>query len=108
MPLPIHWTDPALDDLESIFQFIAHDAPAYAHQFVLAIMHAIDRLEDFPLSGRKVPEANNDNVREVIFQGYRILYWIINNLRIDVIAVMHGSRDLGNRDNQPWADDATE
>ena len=102
MTLPIHWTDPALDDLDSIFQFIAHDAPAYAHQFVQAIMKAADRLEQFPLSGRKVPEANDETVREVIFQGYRILYWIINNQRIDIIAVMHGSRNLAAQEIKPW------
>jgi len=32
----------------------------------------------------------------------RILYWIIDEQRLDIIAVVHGSRDLGNPINQPW------
>jgi len=100
--MQVNWTAPALDDLDGIFEFIARDAPSYAQSFVQKIMESTERLEDFPLSGRPAPEAKNDEIREVIFQGYRILYWIVNNDRIDIIAVVHGSRDLSNPANQPW------
>jgi hypothetical protein len=30
------------------------------------------------------------------------MYCIINEQRIDVIAVMHGSRDLSQPEQQPW------
>ena len=40
-------------------------------------------------------------------QGYRVIYTIESD-HVLVLAVMHGSRDLGNRNNQPWADNATE
>jgi len=95
----INWTDPALD---GIFDFISRDAPAYAQIFVQQIMDAADRLEVFPRSGRAVPEARDENVREVIFQSYRVVYWIIDETRLDITAVMHGSRDLNNPVNQPW------
>jgi len=35
---------------------------------------SVDRLKRFPKSGRKIPEAEEDDLREVIFQGYRIMY----------------------------------
>lgn len=98
----VNWTAPALDDLDGIFEFIARDAPAYAQVFVQQIMDAADRLEVFPHSGRAVPEAGDENVREVIFQGYRIVYWIVEEQRLDITAVIHGSRDLGNPSIQPW------
>ncbi len=98
----VNWTDPALDDLNGIFDFISRDAPVYAQIFVEQILDAVDRLEVFPRSGRMVPEAKNDEVREVIFQNYRIVYWIFEAERLDIIAVMHGSRDMSSPVNQPW------
>lgn len=98
----INWTDPAVDDLDRLYEFIARDAPAYASSFVEQIINVVTRLEDFPYSGRRVPEADRDDVREVIYQGYRILYWLVDEQRLDIIAVVHGSRDLGNPLNQSW------
>lgn len=100
--LTINWTDAALDDLDAIFNLIAKDAPAFAQSFVQAIMQSVDRLKPYPKSGRKIPEADSDSLREVIFQGYRIMYWIINEKRIDIIGVIHGSRDLSQPELQPW------
>jgi plasmid stabilization system protein ParE len=100
----IYWTDAALDDLDGIFDLIAKDAPAFAQSFVQAIMQSVGHLQRFPQSGRTIPEAEGEDeeLREVIFQGYRIMYCIINEQRIDVIAVMHGSRDLSQPEQQPW------
>jgi len=69
---------------------------------VQQIMHAVDRLEVYPKSGRKIPEASGEELREIIFQGYRIMYWIVDAERIDIIAVVHGSRDMSNPRNRPW------
>lgn len=98
----IYWTEPALDDLDGIFDFIAKDAPPYAMSFIQALMESVEQLKDFPHSGRTIPEADDDALREIIFQGYRIMYWIIDEKRIDIIATIHGSRDLNNPNNQPW------
>lgn len=100
--LEIYWTEPALDDMDAIFEFIAKDAPPYAVNFIQALMERTEQLEHFPLSGRAIPEAGDDNLRELIFQGYRIMYWIINEKRIDIIAILHGSRELENPEQQPW------
>jgi toxin ParE1/3/4 len=98
----VNWTDPALEDLDGVHEFIARDSQFYANSFVQQIIDSVTRLEQFPLSGRVVPEAKQDHLREVIFQGYRTIYWIVDEQRIDVLAVVHGSRDLTNPINQPW------
>lgn len=100
--MQINWADPALDDLDALFAYIAKDAPGYAQSFMAQVMAAVDRLDTFPHSGRRVPEADRDDIREVIFQAYRIIYWIIDAQRIDVLAVVHGSRDLANVEPPPW------
>lgn len=100
--MQINWTRPSLDDLDGIFEFIARDSQFYAKNLVQQIMHAVDRLETHPKSGRKIPEASGEELREIIFQGYRIMYWIIDAERIDIIAALHGSRDMSAARNQPW------
>jgi toxin ParE1/3/4 len=47
----------------------------------------------FPLSGRVVPEYGSESVREIIEPPYRIIYRILPD-RVDVVAVVHGARDL--------------
>ena len=98
----VNWTNRALNALDDIYDYIGRDAPLYAEHFVQQLIGAVDRLETFPLSGRLVPEAERNDIREVIFQHYRILYWIVSEERIDIISVMHGSRDLNRPDNRPW------
>ncbi len=71
--MPVEWSEPALNDLESIRDFIARDSPFYAQRFVDRILAAIDKLEPFPLIGRRVREAQRDDIRELILQGYRII-----------------------------------
>lgn len=51
--MEINWTDPALDDLDAIFEYVGRNAPAYANHFIQQIMLAADRLEQFPHSGPK-------------------------------------------------------
>lgn len=48
-----------------------------------------------------VPEAGRENVRELIFQGYRIIYRPLVD-RIQILTVIHGSRDLTRMDVKPW------
>lgn len=91
----VNWTAPALDALDGIYEYIGQDAPLYAQHFVQQLMAAVDRLDDQPLSGRVVPEAECEDIREVICQGYRILYWVVSQTQIDIIAVVNGRQDLG-------------
>lgn len=97
----VDWSDLALDDLDDIVRYIAKDSPHYAREFAERIFATSDRLNDFPYSGRYVPEAENETIREVIVQNYRVIYRAETD-RILVLAVIHGSRDLGNAKNAPW------
>jgi len=100
--MKIAWTEPALMDLERLGDYIALDQPVYARDFIERLMSSVEPLIEFPLMGRVVPEARRKNVREVIFQGYRILYRAIDDRKIiEIITVIHGARDLGNTENQP-------
>lgn len=48
-----------------------------------------------------IPEADDKTLREIIVRGYRVMYRLEDE-RVLILAVMHGSRDLSRPDNQPW------
>lgn len=98
----VNWTLKAQAALDAVYEYIYNEAPFYAESFVQQIIDSVDRLEAFPLSGRVVPETEREDIREVIFQNYRIIYWLVNETQIDIITVIHGSRDLTNPENQFW------
>lgn len=95
------WSEGALLDLEHIRDYIAQDNPAYANVFVERLLKTTRHLPQFPQSGRLMPEAKTPNIREVLYQGYRIVYRLSPQL-IEVVMAVHGSRDLGGQENNPW------
>lgn len=100
--MKIHWSEISGADLDDIYDYIARDVPYYAELFVDRLIEATDKLEDFPRMGRKVPEADNrDDVRELIVQGYRIIY-LLQTEQLLILTVIHGSRDLAGQENKPW------
>jgi toxin ParE1/3/4 len=89
----VDWSQRALQDLESIGEYIAADSPTYAGIVVKKILHQTKALAAFPRSGRKVPEFDDDNIRELIVYSYRIIYRLQPDLVL-IAAVIHGTRAL--------------
>ncbi len=89
----VGWSPRALQDLEDIANYIATDSPAYAGNVVRRIMSQIRMLRNFPRAGRKVPEFDDENIRELIAYSYRIIYRVDEG-EIVIAAVIHGKRDL--------------
>ena len=56
-------------------------------------MQAIERLGEFPESGRVVPEVSDETLREVITGSYRIVYRVLDE-EVVIVAVHHGARLL--------------
>lgn len=91
----IIWTEPALNDLQEIIDYIAKDSFVYAERLGFKIVQAPKRLKEFPYSGRVVPEFYDDTIRELIYGSYRIMYKISVDEKICyIVAVIHGSRDI--------------
>lgn len=99
--MKIEWAEPAELDLGDIYAYIARDVPVYAEQFIDRIIETTFLLHEQPLLGREVPEAERDDVRELIFQNYRIIYLAKTN-HLYIVAVVHGSRDVTKLENKPW------
>lgn len=90
----VKFTDYALKDLERLKDFIAKDSQYYADSFVENVFEAVESLSLFPKMGRKVPEINEENTREIIYKSYRIIYKIDKNDTIWIVTIVHGSREL--------------
>lgn len=91
--MKVHWTDTAEGHLDALYAYIAQDSPEYARRMVDRLTRRTQQIAGFPLSGRRVPEYDIDQIREVIEGPYRIIYYIKTN-QIDVLAIIHGAMDV--------------
>jgi plasmid stabilization system protein ParE len=99
----VHWTEPALDDLRDISDFVARDSPAYAARLSTKLVEATRRLAQFPRIGSVVPELQQDEIRELWVRPYRIIY-VLRAEHCYIAAIVHGNRDLSgllHRDDLP-------
>lgn len=76
----------------------------YAIRFIKSLVKATTKLEVFPMAGRSVPEFEGTSVdlREVIYQGYRIIYRLTPDQNVEIVTVAHGLEDLFNNLNRDW------
>ncbi len=61
----VKWTDHALAQLRHIHDYIAHDSPFYAKRVSEAMVRKTVGLDELPYQGRKVPELNEEYIREL-------------------------------------------
>ena len=90
---PVTWAPQAIEDIEAIRTYVARDSAHYADLLVERIVAAVGRLENFPRSGRVVPEVGDESLREVVYENYRIVYRVKPSV-VEIITVFHGARLL--------------
>ena len=91
----IVWTEFALEDLESIHDYISRDSKIYASRQVERIINRVDQLIKFPKAGRVVPEFNSELLLELIEGNYRIIYHIsTDSLTVGIVRIHHAARQL--------------
>lgn len=88
----IVWSPLALERVEDIAQYIAEDKPDAAIEWVDGLFSTVERLADFPESGRMVPEVGLRRIRELIFGTYRVIYGVKD--QIDILTVRRSSQLL--------------
>ncbi len=72
--MKLEWSPLALDRVSEIARYIAKDNPAAAERWVNELFDSVERLADFPESGRVVPEVLGvHRIRELIFGAYRVI-----------------------------------
>ena len=89
------WADPALEDVDEIAEYIALDDEQAARNLVKRIFASIERLRDFPESGRTPPELGRSRYRELVVGPCRIFYRVDGD-KVLVLHVMRSERMLRN------------
>lgn len=84
----------ALNDLQDIrTYYLEQGVPNIGQQFVSTILEKVQILVDHPDSGRKVPEFNQEQIRELIYPPFRIVY-LQHTSTISLIRVWRSERLL--------------
>ena len=89
----VRWTQTALGGLESIHAFIARESPGLARQVIERLVKAVEILEEFPESGRVVPERGDPAFRELVRAPYRVIYEHVDGIA-NILTVFHSARRL--------------
>ncbi len=84
----------AFNDLERIKKYYTEEAiPHIGERFVTSIVEHFQTLSDNPDIGRKIPEFNEDKIRELIRPPFRLVYLREKN-SIHIIRVWRSERLL--------------
>jgi plasmid stabilization system protein ParE len=62
----IQWTENTIRHLVNIYEYIGLNSPRYAKRVVDKITRRSEQIATHPLSGRKVPEYDAEDIRELI------------------------------------------
>lgn len=81
--------------------YLSPHSPAAGRRFVEECFKSAETLALFPRRGRTVPEAQREDVRELIVEGHRLIYWT-DGEHVTVLAVVHEKRDFQRLSPKPW------
>lgn len=91
--MKILWTKESLIRLQEIEEYISRDNPVTVIKFINKLIEIAESLVDNPKLGRVVPELSLENIRELLYKNYRIVYLVKKNT-IDILTVFEGHRLL--------------
>jgi toxin ParE1/3/4 len=89
------WSPRSLQDLDNACEYIARESPRYAYLFAERIVRFIETISNQPLLGAVVPEYNLQDLRERLFQNYRIVYRVSED-QVELVTIIHAARLLPN------------
>jgi plasmid stabilization system protein ParE len=89
----VRWSVDALRDLNAAGEYTQRWSADLARRLARRITESIEALAEFPQLGRVVPEFGQPDLRELIFQNYRIVYRLVES-DVTVLAVLHSSMDI--------------
>lgn len=91
----IKYTQPALFDLKAIYDYISLDSKLRARHFIFELKESIKTLKNYPDYGRIVYPSKFNNIRQLLYKSYRIIYQF-NEPVIYILTIHHQSRLIEN------------
>ncbi len=87
------WAPLAVERLEEEVRFIAQDKPEAARRWAEQLLEHLDRVAEFPRSGRMVPELGREDIREIVHGSHRIIFRIVDD-EVRILTIRHVARLL--------------
>jgi len=82
----------AVEDLEAIRAWYAEQQiPEVGERLLREVIAQVERLADFPESGRLAPELEGRGVRDLVHSAYRVFYRA-DEATVLILTVRHGSQ----------------
>ena len=91
--MKVEWSPRAMQRAREIADFIAVDNVEASRMWLFEVISKTDQLENFPRSGRIVPEYNRSDLRELFHGKYRIVYRVTEK-QVSILTVWHSRRNL--------------
>ncbi len=95
--MKIKWSPLSVQRLTSIINYISEDKPIAAEKLSDTIFKLVERLKEFPNSGRIVPELDNSKYREILVKNYRVIYSVVEDV-IYILTIRHQIQLLNLKD----------
>ena len=95
--MKIKWSPLSVERLTSIVKYISEDKPTTAIKLSETIFTSVERLKEFPQSGRVVPELDNSKYREILVSNYRVIYSIVEDV-VYILTIRHQVQLLNMKD----------
>lgn len=91
--MKVQWAPLAVDRVAEIAAYIAEDNPVAAEKWIRDVFARVGQLGQFPQSGRQMSETKRKDIRELIWDNYRIIYRIDTH-HVSILTVRHTKQIL--------------
>ena len=91
----IIWTNAAVEDLQQLNDYIGRSSPKFAESLTDKLIAQAEALKTMPMLGRVVPEFQQESLRELLVQRYRLVYRLPQPERVEIIRIIHSSLPMG-------------
>lgn len=89
----VRFTEEARSRLRNLHAFIAADSPQNAASVIRRLIERAESLNALHMRGRRVPEYDDDAVREIHEAPYRIIYRVTAS-EVHILTILHARQLL--------------
>jgi plasmid stabilization system protein ParE len=86
------WSDRALERVEGIALYIARQSIDTAAKWTIELFDEVERLGDFPKSGKAGRDVETPGIREMVWGAYRVFYEVGSD--VEILTVRHSRQRL--------------
>ena len=90
----VRWSRRIIGELHEVREYLHAYSPRSAERLTDALFTKASLLENQPLLGRVVPEAERPDVRELFYQKYRLIYRVVSETEILMLTLHPALRPL--------------